>query len=804
MVEIHVQLSFSIIMWKYFIKSVFTNIKRNKVFSFLNISGLAIGIAAAMLILLWVESQFSWNKQFNNLSQIYQVERHIPQNGEIKTTSVGPGPLAEEIKNKIPEITFAAPVATRGGLLVSDGNKHLYFDGKATNQDFFSIFNFHLLKGTLKNIFSHPDKIVVTEKVAKAFFGEGNPIGQSLKLDNETSYTVQAVIESLPDNMDFDFDILLPFDLNEPRFSWLKDWGNSSPRTFVSIAPNANVLKINKELRKALKGKQDQNFFSLYPFKDMHLYGEFNSMGQPSGAGKITMVRLFSCIALAILLIACINFMNLSTARATQRAKEVGIRKVLGAKRRILIFQFMGEAIVYATISVLFALVIVRLALPSFSQLIGVPLLMQLFEPAHLFFIVGICLFCGLIAGSYPALFLSGFLPINNLRKQKINGAGSAGLLRKTLVVFQFSLSIILIIATFVIYRQIQFTKNRSLGFNQDQVLSIPHAEDIEKKYPHVRQSLLAINDVENVSMCTSTPYSTTRTTTNLYWKGRPESVKTTIAVNFASADFLRTLNIPVVSGTQFQPSKTDSTAVIINEAMARQMGKEGKIGSLIQWGTEPTNDKYRIVGICKDFVHDDIHALQPGPMVLIDDENGETGKSLYIRLRKETNIPAALGQIKTIFSSASPDYPFEYHFLDEEFDELFQAQTIKGNLSMLFGGLSIFISCLGLFGLTAFMAEQRTKEIGIRKILGASVFSILRMLSGSFLKLVFLAGLISIPVALLFTHNWLQQYPYRITVRWWLYGSAILLTVIIAATTIFFHALKAAKVNPVESLHSE
>lgn len=789
-------------MWKYFIKSVFTGIKRNKVFSLLNISGLAIGIAAAMLILLWVESQFSWNKQFSNLSQIHQIERHIPQEGEIRTTSIGPGLLSEEIKNKIPEITFAAPVATRGGLLVSDGSKHLYFDGKATNQDFFSIFNFHLLKGTLKNIFTHPDEIVITEKVAKAFFGDKNPIGQPLKLDNEQPYTVKAVIETLPDNMYFDFDILLPFDLNKQHFSWLKNWENNSPETFVSVAPHANVLKINKELRKVLK--QEQNFFSLYPFKDSYLYGEFNSNGQPSGTGKISMVRLFIFIALAILLIACINFMNLSTARAAQRAKEVGIRKVLGSKRRTLIFQFIGEAIVYAAISVLLALIIVRLALPSFSQLVGIHLFMQLFQPTHLSFIVGICLLCGLIAGSYPAFFLSGFLPINNLRNQKANGSGSAGFLRKTLVVFQFSLSIVLIIATFVIYRQIQFTKNRSLGFNQEQVLFIPHAQEVEKKYPHVRQSLLAIDQVENVSMCTSTPYSTARTTTNLYWQGRPEEDKTTIAVNFVSADFLPTLDIPIVSGQQFQPGKPDTTAVIVNEALARVMGEDGKIGSFIQWGKEPTDDRYRIVGICKDYVHDDIHSLQPSPMVLIDDEKGETGKSLYIRLRKGINLQATLGKIKAVFGTASPNYPFEYHFLDEKFDELFKAQKIKGDLSMLFGGLAIFISCLGLFGLTAFMAEQRTKEIGIRKILGASVFSILRMLSGSFLKLVLLAGMIAIPAACLFSHNWLQQYPYRITIRWWIYGGSILLTALIATATIFSHALKAAKANPVESLHSE
>lgn len=791
-------------MWYHFFKITWQNLRRSRVFTLLNIGGLAIGIAAALLILLWVEHEHGYNKQFTNLTDIYQMKTNTAYQGKVSVEDATPGLLAGELKKAIPEIQYAAPVLYQGEILTSTPAKQLYFNSRATTQDFFSIFNFKPVYGNLAMAFMTPNSIVITQKVAKAFFGTLNPVGSPLKLYNNENFTVQAVIENLPDNMAFDFDMLCSLDFTAEKYSWLNTWNNIGPVTYVSVANNANAAKINAVLNEKLKENPGESYFTLYPLKDIHLFDAFDNNGKISGKGKITMVRLFTLIAFAILLIACINFMNLTTARAENRAKEVGIKKILGAKRRGLIAQFVSEALLFSFLSVLVALIVVRLTLPAFSKLVAAPLTMRLGQPTHWLFLIGITLICGCTAGSYPAVFLSGFKPLQSLKKQAAASAQKAGLLRKGLVVFQFSISILLIISTIVIYCQIQFTKSRDLGFNQQQIIEVPHGEQIEPHYAQVKQQLLQTGKFDKVSMAVSSPYNTNSATSGLNWSGKSPDLKPSVSINYISAGFLSMLAIPILKGTGFKEGKTDTTQVIINQALARIMEAEGKPGSIIRWGSDSTANAYEVMGICKDFVHDDIHAVRIGPMIFFNDENRQSNKALFLRLKKGVDMEEAIAIMRNIFREASPDYPFEYHFLDEQFDKLFQSQRQTASLALLFGTLAILISCLGLFGLTAYMAEQRTKEIGIRKILGASVFKIIKMLSGDFLKLIVIAGVISIPIARLSMNKWLSDYPYRMTIHWWIYGIAIVLTLLIALATVYGQALKAAKANPVNSLRSE
>jgi putative ABC transport system permease protein len=535
---------------------------------------------------------------------------------------------------------------------------------------------------------------------------------------------------------------------------------------------------------------------SIYPMNRWRMYDNFDNGKEIPG--RIQFVNLFNVIAWIILIIASINFMNLSTARSEQRAKEVGVRKVMGAGKRKLIGQFIGESIFTSFVALLFAIAFIYISLPAFNSLVEKQLAVDIFNPLHITALLAIALVCGLIAGSYPAFYLSSFNPIYVLKGIKIKNSSSAGFIRRGLVVVQFSISVILIIATIVIYLQIFHVKDRDLGYNKSNLIYMYMAGKIKDNFAVIRNELLSTGFVQNTALSNSQILQLQSNTGDFSWEGKDPSKKVLITVEGVSQEYTSTMGIHIKEGRDFYPEfKTDSNHVIINESLAGMMNMKSVIGSVI-FGQ---GAKYTVVGVVKDFVYGDMYATAAPLMLFADTSNCNV---LSIRLKTGANLPAALTKMEIVFKNNNPGYPFDYSFIDEEFGKLFKTETLMGELAEVFSILAIFISCLGLFGLAAYTAEKRSKEIGIRKILGASVRGIAGLLSREFLLLVCISCIIAFPVAWWMMHNWLESYKYRIQISWWIFIGAGLLAVLIALFTVSFQAIKAAIANPVTSLRSE
>jgi predicted permease len=634
--------------------------------------------------------------------------------------------------------------------------------------------------------------------MAKKFFGDQKDIiGKTLKVDNKEEYVIGAVFKDLPQNSSIKFDWLSPFKIYHDKNEWLNQWDNNGIQTFVELEEKADRGLINKKLDNYLKAKDTtivaQPF--LFSMNDWRLHSKFEE-GKQIG-GRIQNVRTFSIIAWIILLIACINFMNLATARSEKRAREVGVRKVLGAGKKILIAQFIGEAMVMALLSLLIAVAIIYFILPSFNTLVEKQLQIGLDNPLHLLSLLLIGLICGLVAGSYPALYLSSFNPVWVFKGINLKGSGAA-YIRKGLVVLQFTISIILIIGTIIVYNQIQHIKNRDLGYNKDNVIQTGLRGDMQKNFAVIKNQLLSSGYVENVAMSNLNQLYMGSSTGNFEWEGKDPSKKVLVTQDFISPEYIRTMGIQMAKGRDFYPdAKQDSSNVIVNEAFAKIIGKDNVVGTLLRQDTT----KYTIVGVIKDFVFDDMYGKSDP---LIFRSYPEYFGYMYIRLKSQANVERAVDKIQTVVKTNNPGYPFDYIFVDDEFDRQFKSEMLIGKLSRIFALLAIVITCLGLFGLAAYTAERRTKEIGVRKVLGASVTGIAGLLSKDFLKLVILSSLISFPVAWWLMHNWLQNYAYRIEISWWIFIVAAALAIVIALFTISFQAIRAALSNPVKSLRTE
>lgn len=788
-------------------KIIIRNLWKNKSYSFLNIFGLAIGITCAGLIFLWVENELNYDSFHAKKDQLYFIRENQKYDSYTATFSSTPAPLAPAMQAEIPGIANVARIGGENSKkLISIGDKSMYAAGSYVDSAFFNMFSFSFMEGNAKNVFPQLYSMVITESTAKKFFGKDkNVVGKTVRVDNKQDYIISAVIKDIPENSSIAFEWMSPFKVWYDQSPWAQYWGNNCLSTYVELKPGVNPASVNKVLYDFIQKRDNQSIARpfLFTLKDWRLRNSFEN-GVQTGGGRIEYVRLFSIIAWIILLIACVNFMNLATARSEKRAREVGVRKVLGAGKTSLVFQFIGETMFMAALSALLAVVIMVLILPVFNILVQKSLAIRLAQPSHLFSLLIITIICGLIAGSYPSLYLSSFNPVFVLKGLRIK-TGSAAFIRKGLVVFQFSISIILIVSTIVIYQQIQHVKSRSLGFNKNNLLQVDMNSEMGKNYTAIRQDILGTGMVENIAYSNYNILYDGNNTGGLVWEGKSTSNQVLISTRFVSPGYVHTSGIEILQGRDLV--ETDSVQskkmnVLITQSLEKLMGNGSAIGKILHWDKDTSGFQVQVVGVVNDYMYGNMYG-KPDPVIFFC-VKPEDASIVYTRLKPGVAIETALHKMEAVIQKNNPSYPFTYHFVDDQFNQMFSNEQLISKLSRVFATLAIIISCLGLFGLAAYTAERRIKEIGIRKVLGASVGNITATLSRDFIKLVLIANLIAWPVAWYVISNWLNDFAYRIPVSWMVFLAAGSIALVIAVVTISFQAIKAAMANPVKSLRTE
>jgi putative ABC transport system permease protein len=789
-------------MIKNYLKIAFRNLLKNKGFSFINILGLSVGMASAILILLWIQNEVSYDQFHEKKDRIYEAWNKDFFSGKLQCWNTTPMIFARSVERDFPEVEQATRVNWPSSYLFSVGEKRLTVKGNIVDSNFLNVFSFPLLKGNADIVLKDMYSIVLTEKLAKKIFGNEEAVGKQIRIDNKDNFTVTGILKDLPNNTRFTFEYLLPWAYLRKLGNGSDDqnWGNNSTRNYVLLKPNATLASLAPKL-KFIKRKYDKseatNEMFLYPISRWRLYSNFVN-GMEDG-GLIDFVKMFGVIAAFILLIACINFMNLSTARSEKRAKEVGIRKVVGANKSSLIGQFLGESILISLIAGLFALLMVQLSLPAFGQLTGKELFLDYGNVYFWLIFIGFIIFTGVIAGSYPAFYLSAFKPVKVLKGTFLK-SDKIVTPRKVLVILQFTFAIILIICTAIVKEQIIHARNRDIGYDKNNLLFIYLTGDLEKKYPLVKNELLAAGIASSVSKNSSPITQGWSDTWGFQWEGKAADDKTDFDRFSADEDLGVTIGLQFVKGRDFNLKQygTDSTACILNESAAKAMNFENPIGKIVK----DNNIEWHVVGVIKDFIlQSPYHPTKP--MVI---EGAKLGwfNVMHIKFNNKNTAADNLKKAEPIFKKYNPQYPFEYNFIDEDYATKFKAEQRTGTLAGLFAGLTIFISCLGLFGLAAYMAESRIKEIGVRKVLGASVTSVVTLLSKDFVTLVAISFMLASPVAWWLMHNWLQNYPYHVTIEWWIFAFAAIVSILIALLTVSYHAIRAARANPVKSLRTE
>ena len=714
------------------------------------------------------------------------------------------------MKEEIPGIANSCR-ATEGqtSLLFNIGEKSIYASGRYAESSLFSMFTLPFVEGSAETAFAQLYSIVITEKAARKFFGNSKDVvGKILRVDNKQDYIVSGVVKDVPSNSSVQFEWILPFDIWFKDSPWAHVWGNSSISTYVELKPGANVTAINKQLYNYIQ-KRAPNSIShpfLFNMMDWHLYDQFEN-GQKTGGGRIEYVRLFSIIAWIILFIACINFMNLATARSEKRAREVGVRKVLGAGKKSLIIQFIGEALFMSVIAAVAATVFISIALPAFNTVVQKDLFLNPGNPIHLVALLLIPVICGLVAGSYPSLYLSSFNPVFVLKGLKLK-TGSAAFIRKGLVVLQFTVSVALIIGTIIIYKQIQFVKSRNLGFNKENLIEISLHGDAAFQFNAIKQDLVSAGVAENAALSDHTTLYSGNNTDALSWAGKTAGSKVLVSGRNVTPDFFATSGLQFLEGRDLKETdsvQTDGSSkeinVVITQSLAKLMGKESAIGKIL-FNEGDRSTKLTVVGVVNDFVYGNMYGT-PDPVVFIW-LPPRYANVMYVRTKPQPGTEKVLAKIEAVMKKYSPAYPFDYRFVDDQFNNMFLSEMLVSKLSRLFAALAIIISCLGLFGLASYTAERRTKEIGVRKVLGASVAGLAGLLSKDFLKLVMVSCVVAFPISWFAMQKWLQNYSYRINISWWIFLAAGALAITIALATVSFQAIKAAIANPVKSLRTE
>ena len=786
-------------MFTNYVKATLRNLWKNKGYSFLNIFGLGIGIACAALIFLWVEDELTYNHYFSNRANLYKVKDRQTYDGVTYTFDATPGPLAQGMKLEIPGIKTTARSTWGNQVLFTLGDKAIYEQGRYVDSGFLSMFQLQFIRGNAASAFNQMNTLVVSEKMANHFFSSTDIIGKTLKVDNNKSFVITGVIKDLPENVSFKFDWLAPFTVFLNDNNWLTSWGNNGVLTYAELQPNADANAINKKLFGFIQTKQQGTIakMAIYPMDRWRLYDSYNASGHEQ-EGRIKYVNLFSLIAWIILIIACINFMNLATARSEQRAREVGVRKVLGAGKFKLVAQFIGESLFMSFVSAFLAVAIVAIALNGFNALVQKQLVLDVFTPLHAGALVAIALVCGLVAGSYPAFYMSSFNPVTVLKGLKLKASVGAVFVRKGLVILQFTISVVLIISTIVIYRQIQHTKNRNLGYNKQNLVYLNMQGSMPGHFNAIKNDLLQTGAVQNACVSSQTVLELGSNTGGFEWPGKDPNKQLLVGVDYVTPEFVQTMGMHIKNGRDFyQTGQADSSSIIINEAFAKAIHAKNIIGTLITNGS----DKFTVVGVINDFVYNNMYRAAEPLIIFCSPNNGNV---LTMRIKEGGDLKAALAGIENVIKKNNPGYPVEYKFVDAEFEQYFKAETLIGKLAGVFSVLAIVISCLGLFGLAAYTAEKRTKEIGIRKVLGASSKGLAALLSKDFILLVVISCLIAFPFSWWMMSRWLQDYEYRVEISWWIFAGAGLLSVAIAIATVSVQAIRAALMNPVKSLRAE
>jgi putative ABC transport system permease protein len=787
-------------MLKNYLKIALRNIQKHKTYSAINIVGLAVGMACCLLIFFWVQDEFRFDRFHVNKNQIYQVYSELKyQDGQSRIHTGSYYPLAKILKVEISEVAEALRYEEAANILVKYGEKSTTNNTVGlADPAFFKVFSFPIINGNAETALSDLNSIVITERMAQKYFGEKDPIGKILNVHSQADLVVTGVMKNVPYHSSLQFDCIIPFAWqfgqsgNEPTH-----WGGNPLNTFILISEHADqaniVPKINNLFKKYNPTDKVQVDFHVHPLTRLHLYS-------PGGGGLIILIKISSLIALFVLIIACINFMNLSTARSATRSNEVGLRKVVGAKKVNLVLQFLGESILLAFITMVIAVLMVWLILPTFNRLMDKQLSLNLiFQPTVILGVIGIALLTGIVSGSYPALFLSSFQPIQTLKGTSYPSARSA-IFRKVLVIAQFTLSIFLIISTLILYRQLDFIRHKDLGYHHKDVLCIRMIGNMLGQYETIKHELLQNPSIVSITRSVQHPVNIGSSVRALDWDGKNPNESVSMNFEYVDYDYFQTLGMEIIAGRAFSKEfSTDLTdGYIVNEEAVRLMGMDSPVGKRLS----VFRKEGRIIGVVKNYHFQSLH--QPlGPFVIGGDP-GWDKNWMFIKVRPE-NVTETTEYIKGICKKFDGDGSYvNFHFLDNALDNSYQVERQIGQFAGYFTILAILISCLGLFGLASFMAQQQTKEIGIRKVLGASVPGMVFMLSKDFTKWVVFSNLIAWPVAYIVSQKLLQIYAYRITIGMSIFILSGLAALVIALLTVSYQAIRTAQMNPVESLRYE
>ncbi|MEZ4811168.1 MAG: ABC transporter permease [Allomuricauda sp.] len=799
-------------MLKNYLKIAWRNLTKNKGYTIINVGGLALGMAVTLIIGLWMEDELTNNDYFTHKDKIAQIFQSQTFNGETGTGPAIPRPLEKAFRDGYMD-NFEH-------LVMSSWTNSQYLKYKETSisrtgnfmqRDAPEMFDLKIIEGE-KDGLREINSIMLCSSTANALFGSEDPIGKVIKVNSQYDMMVTAVYEDIPANNSFnDTYFLMPWEMYVTTQEWLKEaetsWGNNSFQMFVQIADNTTMDRVTSTIKDVKKGlfKEGVEFnpqLFLFPMKDWYLRSNFEN-GKQVG-GRIKYVWLFGIIGAFVLLLACINFMNLSTARSEKRAKEVGIRKSIGSQRGQLVNQFLGESFLVVLFAFVLAVLIVLLSLNGFNELsrkeIAFPWAKPMFWAISLIFVV----FTALLAGSYPALYLSSFKPVDVL-KGSFKAGRYAGLPRKVLVVLQFTVSVAFIIGTFIVMQQINYAKNRPIGYDKEGLIQIPTmSQDFAGKFGLMRNEFMESGAIVEMATSSSPTTQIWSNRNGFTWEGKPEGFQEDLAWTEVSPEYASTLNLKIIEGRDFSREfPSDSNAVLLNETAVKYLGIKDPVGKLIKDADdENPSEPMKIIGVVQDMIaQSPYEPVKQGVYVFDKYENA----SFYnLRLNPKQSASQNIAIIERVFKEHFPNIPFQYEFVDEEYGKKFAAEERIGRLSGIFTALAILISCLGLFGLTSFVAEQRTKEIGVRKVLGASVFNVWNMLSKDFLKLVVISCFIAVPIAYYVMNGWLQEYPYRVILKWWIFALAMIGAMLITILTVSFQAIKAAKANPVKSLRTE
>jgi ABC-type antimicrobial peptide transport system permease subunit len=707
-------------------------------------------------------------------------------------------PLAGALQNSNPQIVNATVTTYSSEHLFTYGDLKVKKTGMTVNEHFFDVFTWQFVKGSAANAVRDPHSIVVTESAARAIFGNKDPMGQVVKMDNNDNYKVAAVLKDVPGNSTLQFDFLTFFNYTDPGVkNQMQEWQNSSWSVYLQMRPGADMKMIDakiNEIKKSHDKNDEVSTYFTFPMNKWRLYSDFKD-GKNVG-GMIRYVKMFTIVAIVILLIACVNFMNLSTARSERRAKEVGIRKTLGSNKRQLVLQFFSESVILALIAFMLSIVAVYFLMPSFNMLVNKQLHLSLDEPAFWLLALAIVLFTGLIAGSYPALYLSSFNPVKVLKGTLAVGKGAV-LPRRILVIAQFAISILLISATIIIYQQINYIKERDMGYNPDNLVMVNSSGDVDKNYAVIKDELYKTGMISSVTR-TSSPI------TAIWWKtggpdyeGKRQDASIIFSAIATDVGFSKTFGIKVVEGKDFDGVPADTGHVMLNKAAVAAMGVKNPLGMKLRYG----RTEYNVTGITDNVVMES--PFKPVDPVMTF-YNSNVSSFVSIRLKDDANLQKSLASMEKIFNQYNPAFPFTYSFVDEEFSKKFVNEQLISRITNIFAGLAIFICCIGLAGLASFTIEKRTREIGIRKVLGASVQQLLALISQEFLKLVVIAFVIAVPISWWLMHNWLENYDFRVQITWWLFCSVGLLVLLLALAVVCANTMKAALRNPVTTLRTE